>query len=194
MTLVPLLDKSRTNGPAREVLDRGEQLWGQVLNTWMALANTPEILVAYLPLMRAIAGPGELDQRIKELAAVQVAIDNHCLYTASHRCASARKQGIPDDDLDALAAGELNRFSKPERLAISLAHQLSERPAVVRYDAAPQLATPELLAEIQATFPPGALVELVFGISVWNALSRFHRTMGLELDMPAPPPGVRAAL
>jgi hypothetical protein len=37
-------------------------------------------------------------------------------------------------------------------------------------------------------------MELVLSISLWNALCRFHRTMGLELDMPEPPEGVRAAL
>jgi AhpD family alkylhydroperoxidase len=194
MTLVPLVEKSQTSGAARETLDRGEQMWGQVLNTWMVLANTPEILTAYLPFLRAVGGPGELDQRIKELVAVQVAIDNHCLYTASHRCASARKQGVSEAELEALAAGDLARFSEPERLALELARELTTRPPQLRYDAAPQLASQELLIMVQGTFPPAQLVELVLGIAVWNALARFHRTMGLELDMPEPPAAVRAAL
>jgi AhpD family alkylhydroperoxidase len=194
MTLVPMLEKSQTSGAALETLDRGEQTFGRLLNTWMVLANTPDILTAYLPFLRAVAGPGELDQRIKELTAVQVAIDNHCLYTASHRCASARKQGVSDADLEALAAGDLTRFSEAERLGLELARELTARPAEVSYDAAPQIVSPELLAGVQEAFPPAALVELVLGIAVWNALARFHRAMGLELDMPEPPAGVRAAL
>jgi AhpD family alkylhydroperoxidase len=194
MTLVPMLEKSQTSGDARATLDRGEQMWGRLLNTWMVLANTPEILTAYLPFLRAVAGPGELDQRIKELTAVQVAIDTHCVYTASHRCASALKQGVTDAELEALAAGDLTRFTEPERLALELAHELTARPTEVRYDDAPQIVSPELLTTVERTFPPAALVELVLGIAVWNALARFHRTMGLELDMPEPPAAVRAAL
>jgi AhpD family alkylhydroperoxidase len=194
MTLVPMLEKSQTDGEARATLDRGEQMWGRLLNTWMVLANTPDILTAYLPFLRSVAGPGELNQRIKELVAVQVAIDTHCLYTASHRCASAGKQGISEADLEALAVGDLSGFSEPEKLAIELARELTARPTERRYDEAPQLVSPELLAAVQATFPPAALVELVLSIALWNALARFHRTMGLELDMPEPPAGVRAAL
>jgi AhpD family alkylhydroperoxidase len=194
MTLVPMLEKSQTDGEARATLDRGEQLWGRLLNTWMVLANTPDILTAYLPFLRSVAGPGELNQRIKELVAVQVAIDTHCLYTASHRCSSALRQGVAEAELDALAAGDLTGFTQPEALALQLAHELTYRPTELRYDDAPQLASPELLSEVQKTFPPEALVELVMSIAVWNALARFHRTMGLELDMPEPPASVRAAL
>ena len=194
MTLVPMLEKSQTNGEARATLERGEQIWGSVLNNWMVLANTPDILTAYLPFVRSVAGPGELNQRIKELVAVQVAIDTHCLYTASHRCNSALKQGVSEADLAALAAGDLTGFTEPEALALQLARELTQRPTQLRYDDAPQLASKELLSEVQKTFPPEALVELVMSIAVWNALARFHRAMGLELDMPEPPPSVRAAL
>lgn len=194
MALVPLIGKADTSGDARATLERGEQAYGQVLNTWKALANCPAILTAYLPFLRAVAGPGQLDQRIKELTAVQVAIDNHCLYTASHRSASAAKQGIPAEDLEALAAGDLARFSAPERLALRLARELTLEPSQRTYAEAPGIASGDLLAEVQSTFPPDALVELVLGISVWNALCRFHRAMGLELDMPMPPPGVAAAV
>jgi AhpD family alkylhydroperoxidase len=194
MTLVPLLEKSETTGDARATLERGEQMWGQVLNTWKALANTPDILTAYLPFLRSVAGPGALDPRVKELVAVQVAIDNHCLYTASHRCTSALKQGVSEAELDALAAGDITGFSDTEQLALALAREITLQAPLLDYDQQPQIAAPELLARAQATFTPPALVELVLGVGVWNALARFHRTLGLELDMPAPPPGVRSVL
>lgn len=194
MTLVPLLEKSQTTGAAHETLERGEQMWGQILNTWKALANTPDILTAYLPFLGSVAGPGTLDRRIKDLVAVQVAIDNHCLYTASHRCTSALKLGISETELDALAAGDLSGFSDDEQLALTIAHELTLNAADVRYDDQPQIVTPALLERAQAAFTPSALVELVLGVGVWNALTRFHRVLGLELDMPAPPAGVRSAI
>jgi AhpD family alkylhydroperoxidase len=194
MALVPLLDRSQTDGDARATLDRGEQLFGAVLNNWKVLANSPQLLTAYLPFLQSVAGADALDQRIKELTAIQVAIDNRCLYTASHRCASAIKQGISTDDLEALAVGDLSPFSEPERLALRLARELTVRPTNATLVEAPQIASGDRLAAAQKTFPADALVELVFSVSVWNALSRFHRTMGLELDMPKPPAGVLAAI
>jgi hypothetical protein len=43
-------------------------------------------------------------------------------------------------------------------------------------------------------FDPRELVELTMSISVWNALSRFHRVMEFDLDMPEPPPAVESVL
>jgi AhpD family alkylhydroperoxidase len=194
MALVPLVEKSQVGGVAREALDRGEELYGRVLNTWMAIANRPPILAAYLPFLRSVAGPGALDPRVKELTAVKVALDNHCLYTTSHRCSSAAKQGISEDELAALARDEWSPFSSTERLALRLAHELTVHPTAARYDAAPQVVSAELLAELQDAFAPDELTELVMNIAVWNALARFHRVMGFELDMPEPPPAVRDAL
>lgn len=194
MTFVPLIEKSETAGEARAVLERAEQRCGRLLHTWMALANTPNVLTAYLPFLHAVAGPGELNRRIKELTAVQVALDTHRLYTASHRCASALKHGVSEAELAALAARDLSGFSEPELLALELARELTERPTELRYHDAPQLASPRLLDAVQRTFPPAPLGELVLGIAVWNALARFHRTIGLELDMPEPPAEVRSVL
>ena len=194
MALVPLVEKSQTNGEVRAALDRGEALYGRVLNTWMAIANRPPILATYLPFLRSVAGPGALDQRVKELTAVKVALDNHCLYTASHRCDSAGKQGVSEQELAALARDDLSSFSEAEQLALRFAHELTVAPAATRYDAAPQVVAPDLLAELQATFAPDALTELVMNIAVWNALARFHRAMDFELDMPEPPAAVRDAL
>jgi AhpD family alkylhydroperoxidase len=194
MALVPLVEKSQTNGDARAALDRGEALYGRVLNTWMAIANCPPILAAYLPFLRSVAGPGALDQRVKELTAVRVALDNHCLYTASHRCNSAGKQGVSEEELAALADGDLSPFSPAEQLALRFAHELTVAPATTRYDAAPQVVSGDLLAQLKDAFAPDALTELVMNVAVWNALARFHRAMDFELDMPEPPAAVRNAL
>ncbi|MDT5053405.1 MAG: hypothetical protein QOF66_1771, partial [Mycobacterium sp.] len=43
-------------------------------------------------------------------------------------------------------------------------------------------------------FDPRELVELTMSISVWNALSRFHRVMEFDLDMPEPPPAVESLI
>jgi len=194
MALVPLVEKSEVHGEARAALDRGEELYGRLLNTWMAIANRPEILATYLPFLRSIAGPGALDQRVKELTAVQVALDNHCLYTASHRCSSAAKQGVSENDLDALARQDWTPFSPAERAALRFAHELSILPTTTPYDVAPQVVSNDLLTELRTAFAPDALTELTLNIAVWNALARFHRAMGLDLDMPDPPAAVRSAL
>jgi len=190
--LVTLLDRDEAAPEAQAVLDAGHALYGKHLNTWRALAQRPEIFVAYLPYLRAVAGPGVLDQRLKELVQVRVVVLNHCLYSASHRVRSANAAGVPEEDVVAAARGEST--DPREQLALELAEVLTVAPSVTAFRDAPQLAPPEMLERLRAAFSEPEIVELVAAISLWNALARFHRVMGFELDMDAPPDEVAALL
>ena len=93
-----------------------------------------------------------------------------------------------------MARGELDGFDARERLALELAEALTVAPASVRYADAPQLVPDEMLVRLREEFSEPAIVELVATIGLWNALARFHRVMGFELDMDAPPDEVVAEL
>jgi AhpD family alkylhydroperoxidase len=190
--LVTLLDRDEAAPEAQAVLDAGHALYGKHLNTWRALAQRPEIFVAYLPYLRAVAGPGVLDQRLKELVQVRVVVLNRCLYSTSHRVRSAKAAGVPEEDVVAAARGE--SADAREQLALNLAEILTLAPPAVGYSDAPQLAPPEMLERLRAAFSEPELVELVAAIGLWNALARFHRVMGFELDMDPPPESVAALL
>jgi uncharacterized peroxidase-related enzyme len=192
--LVALVSKEEATPEVREVFEAGEAVYGRVLNTWHALAHRPEIFVAYMPYLRSIVGPGALDQRLKELVEVRTAVLNRCLYSASHRVRSAKSAGVSEDDLVAVACGELSRFSEREQLALELADALTLHPASVPYADAPQLVEAATLERLRTSFTDPEIVELVATIGIWNALARFHRVMGFELDMDAPPDAVIAEL
>ena len=192
--LVGLVSKEDAPPEVRAVYDQAEPVYGRLLHTWQALAQRPEIFTAYLPYLRSIIGPGELDQRIKELVEVRTVVLNRCLYSTSHRVRSARAAGVPEEDIVAVARGELDGFDSRERLALELAYELTVRPASVPYADAPQLVSGEMLARVRAEFTEPQIVELVATIGLWNALARFHRVMGFELDMDAPPDEVIAEL
>jgi AhpD family alkylhydroperoxidase len=192
MALVRLLERDEAAPEAQAVLDAGHSLYGKHLNTWRALAQRPEIFVAYLPYLRAVAGPGVLDQRLKELVQVRVVVLNRCLYSTSHRVRSAKAAGVPEEDVVAAARGE--SADPREQLALTLAEILTLGPGAVGYTEAPQLAPPEMLERLRAAFSEPELVELVAAISLWNALARFHRVMGFDLDMDPPPESVAALL
>ena len=192
--LVGLVSKEDAPPAVRAVYDQAEPVYGRLLHTWQALAQRPEIFTAYLPYLRSIIGPGELDQRIKELVEVRTVVLNRCLYSTSHRVRSARAAGVSEKDVVAVARGELDGFDAPERLALELAEALTVSPASVPYADAPQLVPDEMLVRLRSEFSEPAIVELVATIGLWNALARFHRVMGFELDMDAPPDAVIAEL
>jgi AhpD family alkylhydroperoxidase len=185
--LVRLLSKEEAAPEAREMLDSGEQQYGMLLGTWRAMANRPEIFAAYLPFLRAVAGPAELEQRLKDLSALKTAMVNRCRYTVSHRLRAAKAVGVTDAEAVALARDELDGFSGDERLAIELTRQLTLAPADTPWSETPTAVDPVLLEQLRRRFSDAQLVELTISIAVWNMLARFHRAMGLELDMPAAP-------
>ena len=192
--LVGLVTKEDAPPAVRAVYDAAEPVYGRLLHTWQALAQRPEILTAYLPYLRSIIGPGELEQRTKELVEVRTVVLNRCLYSTSHRVRSALAAGVGDGDIVAVARGELEGFDARERLALELAEALTVAPASVPYSQAPQLVPSEMLVRLREEFSEPAIVELVATIGLWNALARFHRVMGFELDMEAPPAAVIAEL
>lgn len=194
MAMVPLRTQAEFSIEDRPTLDAGVSSYGQVLHTWSAIANSPGLFATYLPFVRRVAGPGHLEQRVKELTAVRVAVLNHCRYTASHRCTSATRAGIEEDDLVAVARGSFERFTEREQVALMLAEEITIAPPVVPVTISPSGITPEVRTRAQELFEPDELVELAMGIGLWNALARFHRLMELDLDMPEAPPGVTAEL
>jgi AhpD family alkylhydroperoxidase len=190
MALVPLLKSNEFSEIDQPVLAMGEAAYGQVLNTWAAIGNSPGLFATYLPFLRQVNGPGLLDIRFKELAAVRVAVLNHCRYTASHRSTSAMANGATADELTAVAKGDFSGFTERERLALELASEMTTSIPAAPYDQSRTGISAQVWEAAGKLFEPGELTELVMSISVWNALSRFHRVMAFEMDMPAPPPGV----
>ena len=194
MALVPLRELDEMDPVDRSTAEAGSQASGRVLHTWQAIANQPKLLSVYLPFVRAVTGPGELDQPIKELVAIRVGVLNHCRYTVSHRCTSARAQAVAEEDMAAVAKGDYSEFPAKLRLALEFTDAVTlEVPATPRPDSAAGISS-DLRSRVAAAFTPGELVELLMSISVWNGLARFHRVMDFDLDLPAAPQSVQDAL
>jgi AhpD family alkylhydroperoxidase len=194
MALVSLINKNEATPEVRAILEANEKQFGKILHTWQAIAQTPVIFQAYFPFLRSVIGPGLLDQRIKELTALRVAILNHCRYTVSHRVASARKNGITEADLIGLRDPASYDFSPTEQIALAFAESLTTQVTQVNYSGNPQVVEPQILAGLKEHFTEPEIVELTLSISLWNALARFHRVMGLEMDMADPPVELDPAL
>ena len=194
MTTVGLLGADQADGTDVPVLEAGQAAYGQVLNNWAALLHSPGLFATYLPFLKQVNGPGELDVRLKELAAVRVAVLHHCLYTTSHRCASAMSKGVSEEELIAVATGDLDAFTPQERAAVELAEDMTTRPTVIERSDRVTGLRDSVLEAAKVAFSDRELVELMVSISMWNALSRLHRALDLPLDMPPPPAEVAALL
>ena len=190
MAWIRLLDPEDVSGDARAALDAAASQYGQVLEAWRALAHSPDVLAAYFPYLRAVVGQGHVDRRIKDLTAIRVGYLNGCRYSVSHRVASARKLGVSEAEILGVAEPASHPYDEPTAAALAFAEEVTVGvPAVSRSDRR-QGVDPDVLARVEDVFTDAQRMELTLSISLWNALSRFHRTLDLDLDMPPPPPGL----
>lgn len=193
MALIRLAEIDELVGAPREVAESGEAQYGQLLNTWRAIMNKPDMFGAYLPFLRQVAGPGALDMKIKDLSALYVGYLNHCRYTASHRSTSGLKNGVTAEQMVSAVAGDWSAFDDRTRVALEFTRELTLNPQSVSFGDLPQAITPAIVTSVKSLFTDVEILELSMSVSVWNALSRFHRVMGFELDMPEAPEGVNPA-
>jgi AhpD family alkylhydroperoxidase len=194
MTWIELVDPAQAEGELADAFAAGEAVYGKVLEAWKAVAHVDGAFPAYLPYLRRAVGPGQVDPRIKDLAAIRVGMLNGCRYSVSHRVASARKAGVPEEDILGVADPERAGFDERLSAALAFAEELTLAPPAVPPTDAPQAVSDATLARIKAAFDDAEIAELALSVSLWNALSRFHRVLALELDMPEPPAALDPAL
>lgn len=196
MALVRLVDREELPPEAQALFDVGQQQYGLVLEAWRAVAHRPAVLMAHVAYLRAIVGPGALDARTKDLVAVRIAVLNHCRYSLSHRVAASRGQGVDEATLAALAdpTADPARFSERELAALAFAGELTTGVADLPRHASAHGVSVDTIARVRDLYDDAELVELALTVSLWNALTRLHRVLGLDLDLPAPPPDLDARL
>ena len=90
------------------------------------MAQRPEALKTFVPFYGAVAGPGSVDRRTKELVYLTVSYSNHCAFCTAAHVATGRKAGVTDDEMQALEAGRDEGFSEAERAAIQYARELTQ--------------------------------------------------------------------
>jgi alkylhydroperoxidase family enzyme len=191
MSLVRLVEIGELSGVPLEMAESGQAQYGQVLNTWKAIMNRPDMFATYLPFLRQVAGPGKLDQHVKDICALYVGTLNNCRYTASHRAASGAKNGLSQDQMIAAVNGNWDIFDEPTKLALEFTKQLTLNPTSHTYSSLPQAVDAAVLKKIKETFSDEEIVDLAMTVSVWNSIARFHRVMDLEMDMPVAPDGIQ---
>ncbi len=187
MAWVRLLDPDDATGANAEALADASALYGKTLEGWKAIALIDDAFPAYFAYLRAVVGPGALDVRVKDLTAIRVGWLNGCRYSVSHRVASARRNGVPEEQILGVRSPAADVFDEPLLAALAFTDELTLAPPTVPQGAVRQAVSAATLSRVEAVYDDLQRNELALSVSLWNALSRFHRVMDLEMDMPEPP-------
>jgi uncharacterized peroxidase-related enzyme len=156
--------------PAQNEFLAGLEAKGKRANHFFRLmANRPKVLETFVPFYGAVAGPGSVDRRIKELVYLTVSFTNKCAYCSAAHVASGRKAGLTDSEIEALRSGQDGGFSEPERAAIQYAREVTRTA-----DAA---ASRDVLRQ---HFNDEQTVEITLVAAIANFTNRFNNTLQLQ--------------
>jgi AhpD family alkylhydroperoxidase len=153
-------------------------------------AHLPGVLRGYAKLEQATAALRLLDRRHQALAELKAATMTACAYCIDLGSEVARRWGMTDEELLALAQYQTSPlFGEVDTLVLSYAEGMSRTPVDVSAD---------LVRRLREHFTDAQIVELTHLVALENLRGRFNLALGIQAAgfsqgrvcaLPVPPPG-----
>ena len=146
---------------------------GSLLNLYRMLLNSPPVAEGWLALGTAVRHRSSLDGRVRELAICRVGQLNGASYEWEHHIPIARREGVTDAQIEALAGWSSSDLLDARDRAV-----LAYADAMTREVAVPD----DVFEPLRAHFNPLELVELTTTIAFYNMVSRVLVALKVELE------------
>ncbi|CAM5186427.1 Putative membrane protein OS=Castellaniella defragrans (strain DSM / CCUG 39792 / 65Phen) OX=1437824 GN=BN940_02181 PE=4 SV=1 [Castellaniella denitrificans] len=161
-------------GEAAALADRIVAERGSVLHLYQMLLHSPPAAEGWLNYLTAIRHRCALDGAIRELVIMRIAHLNRAPYEADQHAPIALREGLRQDQLDALALDEIpaDRFDARERAVLAYADAMTRTVQV----------TDAVFQAVRRHFPDRELVELTATVAAYNMVSRFLEALQVHSD------------
>ena len=173
MSRLQVVDPSVATGKAKDLLDAVKAKLGLVPNMTKVMANSPEVLEAYLGFNGALAG-GHLDPKIREQLALVTAQQNHCNYCLSAHTAIGKMVGLNLEQIVASREGKGN--SQKATAALTFATRV--------LDSKGQISESDLTAVRAAGFSDGEIAEIIAHVALNVFTNYFNVATEVDIDFP----------
>lgn len=151
---------------------RLEELWGKPVNLYRALGNHPALAAAWTEFANSIRHQSQTPRALRELMILRTAQIARSEYEWAHHLRMARKSGVPEEKIAALAGWRGSAlYDAKERAALALTE------AVMACD-----VSDAVHAEAKKHFSHEEYVELCLTASFYAMVSRMLDAMRVELD------------
>lgn len=162
-----------TNDP--EIMALAEQIraerGGRLLNLYRMLLNSPPVARGWLNLLSAIRYKSKLAGRYRELAILLVAVINGAEYERAGHVPHAKKEGVTDAQIDALAGWQESKvFDDVDRAVLAYTDAMTRDVHV----------SGVVFAAVNKHFDPREMTELTATIAAYNLVSRFLEALQVD--------------
>jgi len=173
---VSYVEREQANPATTAFYDKAEERFEMLLNIFKVFGHTPELGTVFTDLIMAILKDGEIDWLTKELIILKATHRNQCQYCVVQHETLSKRLGIPDEKIQHIG-GDLYKdsphFSEAEKALMDLTVQIGEDANNV----------PDALwARLNEHFSEPQIVEAVFTITIYIAVSKFGDALGVELE------------
>jgi len=151
---------------------RLEELWGKPVNLYRALGNQPALVAAWTEFFSALRHESRTPRALREIMILRTAQIARSEYEWAHHLAMARKAGVSEERIAALAVWRASKhFDEKERAALALTE------AVMACN-----VTDDVYAEVKRHFGAADYVELCLCAAAYAMVSRMLDALRVELD------------
>jgi uncharacterized peroxidase-related enzyme len=173
MSRLPTLSTDAAPGKAKQLLEGVQAKFKMTPNFTRVMANSPQLLEAYLGFNHALAS-GSIPPKLREEIAVEVAEQDGCEYCLSAHTALGKAVGLTDVELEE-AREARSQFPK-HRAALELARKIVNRRG--------HIEASDIEAARNAGFGDGEIAEIIGHVAINIFTNYFNTATEVEIDFP----------
>jgi len=173
---VSYVEREQANEETLAFYDESEERFQALLNIFKVFGHQPEYGTVFTNMIMAILKDGVLDWKTKELLILKATQRNECQYCVVQHERVSNMLGISDEKIADLEGDKYRsspHFTKGEKALLDLTVQIGEDANRV---------SKELWDRLHTNWTEPQIVDAVFVITIYIAVSKFGDALGVELE------------
>ena len=175
MSISYIETKKREDFPEFERLFKlVESFMGYLPNSYLLMADKPELLEAFAKMSAAVFNTVSLDVQSKQLIALASSLSSGCKYCQSHTSHGAERAGVANDKIaDILNYQNSEHYDAKEVALLDLAFASGE---------VPNGAKKTHFDNLKKYYSKQQIIDMVSVIAFFGFLNRWNDTFGTEIE------------
>lgn len=173
---VSYVEREQADAATVAFYDKAEGRFQALLNIFKVFGHQPEYGTVFTDMIMAVLKDGVLDWKTKELLILKATQRNQCQYCVVQHERVSDMLGIPPQkiaDIDGDKYRSSKHFTEGEKALLDLTVQIGEDANRVSAD---------LWKRLHANWSEPQIVDAVFVITIYIAVSKFGDALGVELE------------
>jgi len=173
---ISYVEREQANAETLAFYDKAEERFQALLNIFKVFGHQPEYGTVFTNMIMAILKDGVIDWKTKELLILKATQRNDCQYCVVQHERVSNMLGISDEkiaDIDGEKYKASPHFTEGEKALLDLTVQIGKDANQV---------SDELWDRLRQHWSEPQIVDAVFVITIYIAVSKFGDALGVELE------------